>query len=230
MARRDSETRGTAGTPAKERSHPSPGLRSFVSFLVFVHLFCVFWALSANNEPSRLQSRLMTVLRPYTQLISLDPNFTRYQLTYGIPRHDDHVIEVDIPAAEGGSPETLVLPDAGWRGGARRMRYRAMAYVVAFTAEEGNADAAAEMARAIGGHVMAERKIDRVVVRCRRHQSIPFDPAENPVAGATDPADPRYFATVYEADVFRSPDGSVNVIRRADRLETAPGGQQGTTP
>ena len=62
---------------------PSESTRTVISLLLFCHLFCVVVVLSASYAPSVLQARLLRVLRPYTQTLNLDLDFTPYDLTGG---------------------------------------------------------------------------------------------------------------------------------------------------
>jgi hypothetical protein len=48
---------------------PSPTLRSVLSLVIFIHFCCVFVVLSSTFRRSALQSRLVAIFGPYTQVI-----------------------------------------------------------------------------------------------------------------------------------------------------------------
>ncbi len=227
--RSDSPRVQRSTTPSSTDRPSSVGWgRDLISLLLFCHVFCVVIVLSANLTPSSLQRRLVVLVAPYTRLLNFDPNFTRFQLTHGIEEHDDHVLEV-VQAGQG-SPETLIarFPDGTrhFRGGLPFGRYRNLADMFAFHAYRELDDVTAELARAIGAHVIKRMpEPSAVVVRCRWHRAQPLDLRESGELNPADPQAPEYWETIYEADVFLDDDGSPQLVKRASRREVAPSRQ-----
>ncbi len=194
--------------------------RTIVSLLLFVHLFCVFVVLSANLVSSPLQRQLVAAVAIYAQLLNFDPNFTRYHLTHGAEDDDDHFVEVSL--AESPDAPLVRLPAVGLRSGLRCRRYQTLAAALAFYANREVDAVSAEFAKAIGAYVVQQHNVSRVVVRCRRHQSLPLAPEQQGARGSSDPFDPSLYETVYEADVWLAPDGSVQVLKKSSPREVAP--------
>ena len=194
--------------------------RSILSLAIIAHGFCVALVLSANLRPSPLQRWLVRLLAPYTQTFNFDPNFTRFHLLQGRDEEDTHVIEV---VAHGEGRRVLArLPDAGWRGGERWKRYHALAFALAAHAYDEVDAVSGELARAMGAHFMQAEKVSRLLVRCRRHRAQPMDLQESGSINPENPYAPEYFVTVYAADVWKSEDSSVQVLKRSARREVAP--------
>jgi hypothetical protein len=200
--------------PEQARPLPSQTFRTIVSLAIFIHLFCLFVVLSSNFAPSALQDRLVQIFAPYARTLNLDPNFTAYHLTTGSPEDDFHLIEVET--VEG---QTMSFPPAGWHGGFAYRRYPSVAHVMAFSAAAEIDQATAELAKAFGDHVLAGTGSTRGVVRCRRHRTQPR------ILSGSDPDDPlaaEYYATLYEADVWRDQRAGVQVLKRSAKGQVAP--------
>jgi hypothetical protein len=194
--------------------------RTIVSLLLFVHLFCLFVVLSANLVPSPLQRQLVSAVATYARLLNFDPNFTRYHLTHGVEDDDDHFVEVSL--AESPDAPLARLPAVGLRSGLRSRRYQTLAAALAFYASREVDSVSAEFAKAIGAYVIRQHNASRVVVRCRWHRSLPLAPEQQGASGSSDPFDASLYETVYEADVWLEPDGSVQVLKKSSPREVAP--------
>jgi hypothetical protein len=212
----------------------SPGspLRSILSLLIVIHFVCVLTVLGSMYRRSRLQSRLVGIFGPYTQLMAFDPGFfTPYFYTQGRTTDDDAIISVDLyadadrPVEEQQPLATATLPSDGSRWLTDRRRAVALARQLAMYAdpENGADELSGEIARAVGSRLMAEKGARRAVIRCTRRLSQPLDlstlfpgfPADNPVAS-------QYDELLYEADVWIDEDGQVQVQRRVAAAEAAP--------
>jgi hypothetical protein len=115
---------------------PTPGVRTLITFLLFVHLFMLFAAIVSNEAPSELEQRLRNVpgLRPYVQLLAMDLPYT-YHLTYGptdgppgetFDADARHWIEVELNLP-GGKQQKVELPAAGSAAGQMQRRYTNLA-------------------------------------------------------------------------------------------------------
>jgi len=213
-------------------SSPGPTLRSLLSLLVVLHFCCVLVVLGSTFRRSALQSRLVAIFGPYTQLLAFDPGFfTPYYYTQGRTSDDDATIvadlyaEADKPVEQLQKLKTVALPDGGSPWLADRRRAIALARLLAsYTEPDNEADElSGEIARGVGGRLMREHDARRAVVRCVRRLSQPLDlstlfagfPADNPAAAA-------YDELLYEADVWIDEDGEVQVQRRVAQAEAAP--------
>jgi hypothetical protein len=219
----------SAATP--DKSPPlNPTLRSIVSLLLVLHLFCVAVVLASNFRRSLLQNELVRIFACYTQLLDFDPQFTPYYYTFGRAIDDDAILVLDLyprgdlPAAEQTLVRTVRLPAGGSNWFGDRRRYFQLASLLAQYAdpENENDDITSEIAKSVGARLMHETGNGRVVLRCIRRESQP-PPLIPLVAGYPEdaPTDPAYDRLVYEADVWLDEDG-VLVQKRAAAAEVAP--------
>jgi hypothetical protein len=233
--------------PATKSDSPSDGatLRSVLSLLICIHLFCVAVVLAANFRRSPLQGKLVSIFSPYTKLLHFDPEFTPYYYMLGRPTDDDTWLTIDLyPSAEQSvaqqqSVKTVRLPEGGSNWLDNRKRAFHLAKLLASAAEPGNEndDLSGEIARSVGGWAMRTTDNHRAVVRCIRRESQPFDLSTlRPGFPPDRPTDPAYESNppIYEADVWLDEDGQVQLLKRASRAEVAPGrassGSTGSTP
>src|SRR5438477_9799429 len=90
--------------PAKSGESSGDGvamLRSIVSLILCIHLFCVTVVLASNFRRSPLQARLVSIFAPYTKLLHFDPEFTPYYYTLGRNSDDDTWLVIDLyPSAD----------------------------------------------------------------------------------------------------------------------------------
>lgn len=197
---------------------PNDTTRSLISLGICIHLFCVFVGLFGNQSLSALQERVQTVLTPYCRLLNLDPQYNAgFHLTHAMTFEDDHQLVVEVS----GESEPRILPSATLGPdlesiGFRRQRWRTLAGRVGLHADDGNDQAVAEVARAIGESILSETDASGLVFRIRRFQP-PALVGESPVPDALEES----FQTIYEADVLLGPEGRVRVHKRVDDDEAA---------
>lgn len=220
----------SGNSQARKPTEWNPTWRGIASLLIFVHFFCVFTVLASNRMRSPLQTRLVEVFAAYTQLLNFDPDFTPYYLVSG-PTTDDCVLAIDLyadgekPVAQQPLLKTITLPDRGSKLLGSQRRYITVAKMVAnFASPEIDRDElSGEIARSVGGRIMAENGARRCVFRCIQRSSQPINledlrpgfPRDNPTA-------PQYDILVYEADVWFDDDNLVQAIKRSARNEVAP--------
>jgi hypothetical protein len=220
--------------PTAKSDPPSDGatLRSVLSLLICIHLFCIAVVLAANFRRSPLQGQLVSIFAGYTKLLHFDPEFTPYYYTLGRPSDDDTWLVIDLypsaeqPVAQQQVAKTVRLPAGGSNWLDNRKRAFQLAKLLSNNAEPGNEndDLTGEIARSVGGWAMHTTNNHRAVVRCVRRASQPLDLATlTPGFPAERPTDPAYDATIYEADVWTDEDGQVQLLKRASRAEVAPG-------
>ncbi len=189
---------------------PSPGVASALSLFVLLHFFVVFVALSANTNPSPLQSRLMRVFAPYTQTFNFDLNFTPYQLTQATDQDVDHRIEYTTASeTEREDSEAWQNITRGWRGGDRRKRYQRMASVLSYFRED--SATSSHIARSVAGGVAGHDGEPVKGIRCVKHFLLPWDRYGDSRLG--DPNSDQYFQTVYNANVLVGESGVVDIAK-----------------
>jgi hypothetical protein len=229
----------SAGSSESERGV----LRSVVSLLICIHLFCVAVVLASNSpgnyRRSPLQGRLVSIFAAYTRLLRFDPEFTPYYYTLGRPLDDDTWLVIDLypsgeqPVAQQQLAKTIQVPEGGsnWLDNRRHGFQLAKLLAASADPQSENDDITSEIARAVGGWAMRQTGNGRAVVRCMRRYSQPFDLAALNAGFPPDrPTDSAYDATVYEADVWTDEDKQVQVQKRASRAEVAPRQTGAATP
>ena len=215
-------------TPSTSDPGPPPVLRSVLSLLLVIHLICVFVVLSSTYIRSQLQSRLVGIFGPYTELLVFDPGqYTPFYYTHGTEEDEDATLVIDLypdgdlPVARQQLLRKVTLPEGGsaWLGD----RSRAIALAKHLAREAEDDDLSAQIARPVGARIMRENGARRAVVRCVRRLSQPLRLdtlfREFP---ADDPSAPAYDRVLYEADVWIDEDGQPQVLRRVAAAEAAP--------
>lgn len=220
--------------PASQPEQPagvSDTLRSIISLVLFIHLFCLAVVLGSNFRRSELQARLVSVFAPYTQLLHFDPNFTPYYFTLGRSSDDDTWLAIDLyadanlPVSDQPLVQTVKLHEGAspWLGNRRRSFQLAQMLAASADSESENDDITSEIAKPVGVWLIRATKNGRAVVRCMRRMSQPYDLATlTPGFPADQPTGAAYDATLYEADVWIDEDGNPQVQKRVSRAEAAP--------
>ena len=206
-------------------SAPSSATRSIFSLLLVLHLTCVSCVLSSNINPSQLQDRLAGVFSPYTQLLHFHPGFARFHFTGSGSFNDDHFLVIETKEAN----PRVQLPTAESPWGLERHRLSALAMEVAFFADR--EEMAGYYARAVGGKVLREKQLKRMLFSCLHKASQPMDltllepglPADNPDAR-------EYFETVYQAEVWIDEEGELTMQKRSVGRNAAPSSLKTTSP
>ena len=216
----------SAGQP---QGAPSEGVRTVVSLLLFIHLFCVFVALCANYEPSGLQVRFLRVVRAYTQLLNFDLNQTPYQLTHAEAIDVDHRIEVLPADSDENDPTAWRRIVSGHPAGERYKRYERLGEIVDVSTELGIDRRVATLASSVGAYSLAQEKIRPKQIRFRRHSLVSLE-AYSPQGTPEDrdPHSPRYFSVIYAANaVVDESTGTVEVVKIESASDVA---RPGATP
>lgn len=202
---------------------PNESTRTYVSLLLFMHLFCVAIVLSSNHFPSRLQAKLAKTLAIYTKTLHLDPGVARFELTDGetglMQLHQWEVVEL-ATADDVEGKVVLRIPSSEGRAGFQRHRGEMYSRLAAFYATTENVDdnACATMARDLAAHYFASSKQQsepaqgtsangvtnrRLLIRC--------------VSLADQERTP-----VYEVDAWQTDAGDLQVLKRIEARRTAP--------
>ena len=205
---RSKPTESTAKAPSVQ---PSEGVRTVASLMLFIHLFCVAVVLSSNFIPSPLQQKLVAVVSPYTKSLHLDPNFVPFQLTSGDEGfgqlHQWQVIENGKIIHQ--------FPHLQHKAGFQRLRHDMYARVGGYYGIDDALDdeVPAAMANALAKYVFTNRQGDgnRLLLRCVRY-------VEDPDSVS----DKDNVTNMYEADVWLTKSGQVNLLKRTEARRSAP--------
>jgi len=203
----------------------SPEARTWVSLLLFVHLFAVFVAVTTYTRPSVLEERLHDLFAPYLRNLHLTAfpysyPFARYHLTHTSPSDVDFSIEIDVEKRDG-SKETVTIPGASLQPLVRFYRYQALANATGTLASGELADEASAsiLPKTIAESVLKRHDAAGGTIRLRAHG----------LAGADDMASlttltragRENVSTAYEAQLIVGP-GGVELLRKSTTLEVAP--------
>jgi hypothetical protein len=201
----------------------SPETRTWVSLLLFAHLFAVFVAVTTYTRPSLLQDRLHGVFAPYLRILHLTAlpvsyPFARFHLTHAGPVDVDFSVEVDVQNPDG-STDTLIIPPAV-QPLVRFRRYQALANAAGALASDELGEANASiLPRAIAGSVLAREGAGGGVLRIRGHGLADLEDMASLEAVAQ--AARENVTDVYEAQIIVSPVG-IELLKKSTTLETAP--------
>lgn len=205
----------------------TPLWQTITSFVIFVHLFFVFVALSANHVRSGLTGTILSRFAFYTRLLNFDLNFVPYHLTHGTDVDVDHRIEV-LPRDQ---TEWKRLPEGGMRGHDSYQRFQRFAAEWAYQAL--NDGEPALFAQSVGTYYSRRLDVAPKQIRCRKQ----FQQSREDMASASparrDPDDPSRFSVAYAANAIVNEDGSVDIVRIEEAGQVAApvnsaGGQRGT--
>ncbi len=203
----------------------SPEVRSWVSLLLFMHLFAVLVAVTSYSRPSGLQEKLHTLFAPYLRNLHLTAAlpasypFARFYLTHNLSTDVDFSCDVEISNKDG-SVEKVSIPASGLWPLVRFRRYQALANAAGTLSEgEANEELASILPRAIAGSILQARGALEGTVRCRAH----YLPEIESLAGneSTRRAALENYRDIYQAQVFVTSSG-VELLKKSTTLEVAP--------
>jgi hypothetical protein len=202
----------------------SPETRTWVSLLLFVHLFAVVVAVTTYTRPSALQRRLHGVFAPYlrnlhlTALPSSYP-FARFHLTFAGESDVDYSVEVDTLLVDG-TTETIELPRTPLQPLVRWRRYQALANAAGTLSSGDMGDAATSiLPKAIAGGILRSENATGGAIRIRAF-GIPDENSLDSLEAVARAAKENV-SDVYEAQVILGPSG-VELLRKSTTLDSAP--------
>ncbi len=210
----------------------SPELRTWVSLVLFAHLFAVFIAVTSYTRPSLLQVRLHGVFESYLrnlQLTAYPVSYpcARYYLTHATPNDFDFSCEVEIQGKDG-AVETVSIPPSGLQPLVRYRRYQALANAAGMLGQpDANEDLNGVLPKAIAASILKAHGATQGMVRCRANY-LPIQEAMRSL-NAGRRAQFENYPEVYEAQVFVTP-GGAELLKKSTTLEVAPVEGSSTTP
>lgn len=224
-------------TPADPPSPalPSAGVRSLISYLLFIHFFLLAVGIKSNTSSSGLDQDLrnrIPGLKQYLQFGAMDLSYM-FHLTYydgfNNIQDTDHFFEVEFTRPDGAaevvrlSPPSLLPP-------IRERRYGSLASRAAMYADSQNDNLSSLLPQAVARRMLLERRqtdpdVRSSVIRVRRrllqNWMLPPSDPEYAIERNRLPEDPAYLQTVYEARVYLTDDGQVEVAHIKSAAETA---------
>lgn len=197
-------------------SLPDPLVRTVVSLFLVFHLFALGVAALSSSGNDQATSPLMLGLRQipawYLQLLDMDLNY-KFYLTYGEIFDVDQQLQIDMTLPDG-STKQVVIPEENIWPHARELRYQMLAAGVAGAV--GNDAIEPLLPQALAGAVMAPVQSPRATFRCRGHFVLNMDDARSPDLTLSDPYNERRYRTLYEAQVVRTDEGQVSLVKTSD--------------
>jgi len=205
---------------------PSAGVRTLLSFLLFVHLFALCVAIASNARPlSGLRNQLgyLPLVRPYLQLLHMDLAYN-FHLTYALAEDTDPWIEIvpesDAPRDPSAQPEeastpAMTFPQRGLEPNVRNNRYRNLMLTSFLLAQ--NEVSEGLLPKRIAARMMHENGIDSGTYRLSLERRDLLSPEE--ASRGVDPYAAREYP-VYEAELWFSRDG-LEMNKIVSTLETA---------
>ena len=203
----------------------SPETRSWVSLLLFVHLFAVLVAVTSYSRPSGLQEQLHALFAPYlrnlhmTAALPASYPFARFYLTHNLSTDVDFSCDIELTEKDG-TVERVSIPASGLWPLVRLRRYQALANAAGTLSEgEANEELASILPRAIAGSILQAKGASEGTVRCRAH----YLPEIEALAGseAARRTALENYRDVYQAQVFVTSSG-VELLKKSTTLEVAP--------
>jgi len=211
-----------APTARSDAAMPSEGIRTAVSFLVFIHLFALVIGVASNEVPSELEGALgrLPALRQYRQLLGMDQAYSYYFTRGNDPGGEldiDYTLVATIKHSDGES-ETVELPNADIWPRQRFHRYQKLASQMAEYASEGAPEPQKleVLAQAIAGGILRSHDAKSLDLRCRGQLTPPAMAEFRPDVHRV----PR-FRDAYDAHAFLAGD-QIELLRKESARDTAP--------
>jgi hypothetical protein len=220
-------------TPAQPSGNdlPPESIRTWISLLLFIHLFMVVVAILAYPSPSTLEQRLCSTLAPYLRTFNFNLNHGEYNTSkLHLTHAQDHDIDFKITATTklpDGKQDVLVIPDPNLGRGLRYSRQLAFANVAGSLAK--NEQYEAVLPKAVGASLMlqAGTKNASVMITERRLPTI-----EDMTAGDEQRRNlnsGNYLRRTYQGNVFRV-GPKIEIIKQAATGDVAPATRGAATP
>jgi hypothetical protein len=191
----------------------------WLSLLLIFHLVVVVVCSASNYSPSSLQIQLLRLLRPYSQTLAIDWNFTPFYLTHGEPMDMDCIAEVQPP---GSAQWEVWFPVPPWNPESHQRWQRYLRFW-AYHVDTGEEQVVAEISRAFAAAYRDSRGSIPQRIRIRRHQPRTWQTVAGLDSSApADPDAPSYYETLYEAMVIVDEQQSIHIVSVDTQSRPAP--------
>lgn len=206
-----------------DQAMPAQGVRTVVSFLLFLHFFALAVGIASSWSPSPLTAAVRRVpsVGPYLEFFWFDVSyFPLHRLTQGNRDDTDALVEIELNATDGSTKQLTIPSDDVWP----HQRYRRHARLAQHVAGLAEADPLASLLpQDIAVHYASESTapISKGTLRCRRHLMLDMSEVTSSDRTRRDPFDSRLYDDAYEASlrVFR---GKIQIRKREAAGENAP--------
>jgi hypothetical protein len=202
---------------------PTPGIRTVISYLLFIHLFLLAMAVVGHLPPtSPLRTQLGEIpgLRHYPELLAMNSGYN-FHLTYGLAEDTPTFLEVIPPAST--TAEPLLFSPQAVSPAFRRAHYRNLLLEASIRADQRRSEGL--LPRKIADYLLRERGLaandtDLYRVRLSHRGLLPpqrvlsIDPAEN------DPLSDRLVQALFNVDVFYA-GGNLEIIEVSSDVDSA---------
>jgi len=210
-------------SPNDDAGMPSQGVRTVISFLLFLHFFAVAIGMASSWSPSALTAavRRVPTVAPYLELLWIDASyFPLHRLTQGNLEDTDALVEIEIQNADGVTTQATFPSDEMWPH-QRFRRYARFAEHLAGLAE--TESVASLLPQDVAVHFAGDVDPKKIkgTLRCRRHKMLDLSEATSSDRTVRDPYAERLYEDVYSANVrqFR---GQIQVRKIEAKGENAP--------
>jgi hypothetical protein len=196
---------------------PTLGVRTCISFLLFLHLFAISAAVAMNFAPdfrSGIRAALVRVpgLRPYLDVLAMNSSFG-FNPVYGTQEDYEHSCEVLLNVPDEFTPEEAaefekitLMPEDTWPG-MRRWRYSRLSLMAGFYAGDDTLESL--LPHALGSGLLREHAVEagNHHFRCRSQAPVPMRGFDQLAADIREnPFHESYFDLVFDASFSRTDD------------------------
>lgn len=212
---------------------PPDGIRTAVTFAIFVHFFFLLISIKSKTASSGLEQDLRQRapgLTPYVQLLGMDLSYM-FHLTYYDPtnfelaketpgtfddydeqrdlRDTEFYVEADILGPSGGVEKTILWPSNELKPGARFHRFQRLTSMAVGFIDNGNFAPVSDIAKGIADRIMAENQCMSLKLRFRRrllqNLMVPHNSPQFQNEKNRNPDAPENFPLVYKLEGAREP-------------------------
>lgn len=212
-----------SSTESTEDQLPSSGVRTFISYALFIHLFLLGATVIGNLPPtSPLRTQLGEIpgLRHYTELLAMNSGYN-YHLTYGLSEDTPQFVEITPP--EGQDTEPLLFSPAEISPGLRRAHYRNLLLEAYIRAERELSEGL--LPQRIADYVLTSNGLaapdtELYQVQLKRRNLLTPELVQSSNATESDPLAPGLVQSAYNVNVWYA-DKKLQVIEAPTALEAA---------
>ena len=192
---------------------PSPGMRTLLTLFLFFHFFAILAGIAGNfgaRSGLRRQLRASPGVQPYLHTLGIDTGYG-YGLISNTADDLDHLCEIVVnpPIQFEGAADEMenvqkinLIPDAARAWGMQKRRYLTLASWLA--ALQGDNNEEANLVSAIAGGMLQRAEVESGTHRffCRVQQTQDMISLDEIEPELQNPNHPRWFDTVYDADLI----------------------------
>jgi hypothetical protein len=200
---------------------PSSGIRTVITYALFVHLFLLAMAVVGHlppTSPLRTQLGEIPALRHYPELLAMNSGYN-FHLTYGMVEDSPTFLEVVPPAGSAGEP--LIFSPEEVSPSIRRAHYRNLLLEAAMRADQQRSEGL--LPRKIADYLLREHDLaavdtDLYRVSLKRRSLLTQEMVKSKTE--IDPLSDRLVQAIFNVDVFYA-GGNLEIIEVATDGDSA---------